>query len=429
MSTIKAATGRILLILASVSATLCLLELTIRHFYPQPIGDYNFTLIQADGGGEMVLGHRVPTVARRPHGYGPYLPNLATKFGGVPITINSRGWRDTEHVFAKPEDLTRIMVVGDSVAFGYGVELHDMFSKVLEREVNGQGAARYEVMTFGGAGGNTYAQKKIIADNVPLYNPDWVVIAFNLNDILPDRTKKQSAFSGGSGNSVVRAMNRARRNLDATFRGRSHLYFLFRERSKVLLRRFGVASPAMIPLPAFELEDDRSASAWHDTSAALVEIAGELQKQGIPLLLVILPVDIQMSSEVAAMYRQQFGFRFADSLIDGLPQRMIAEFARRHGIACVDLLPAFRRRSGENVFFRVHGGIVDWNHPNRTGHRIIGEELASALKTFAVAGESAVAQAVRGRRLESPPIGMKARVRSVYGNAGARNPRPVRTAA
>jgi lysophospholipase L1-like esterase len=418
MSTIKNATGRIFLILVSVSLTLCLLELLIRRFHPQPISSYNFTLIQVQGGGEMVLGHRVPTVAERPAGYGPYVPNLTTRFGGVPVTINSRGWRDTEHVLKKPANLQRIMVVGDSVTFGYGVELEDMFSKVLEREVNRNGPRRYQVMTFGGAGGNTNTQKKIIADNVPLYKPDLVILAFNLNDILPSRSKKQTRLSESSRDSLVRSMNRLRRKLDATFRGRSHLYFLLRERTKVLLRGFGIASPAMVPLPAFELESDYAASAWRDTSETLLEIAGALRKQKIPLLLVILPLDIQMSLEVAAMYRAQFGFRFSDSLIEGMPQRTIAAFARRHAIECMDLLPAFRRHSEENRFFRVHGGVVDWNHPNRTGHRIIGEELARALKSFAGSGAPDL-----GRRppLVSRAPNGKAWVEPVQGNPAVRN--------
>jgi hypothetical protein len=180
MPTLKAVTGPIFLSVTALAVTLCLLEILIRYFDPQPIRYYNFTHIQAAGGAEMVLGHRIPTVAEKLEGYGPYIPKLSTNFGGVHISINSRGWRDAEHVLEKRDDVTRITVVGDSVAFGYGVEFAETFSKVLEREVNRRGVGQYEVMTFVGEGCNTYSQKNIIHRMVPLYRPDLVIIAFNL---------------------------------------------------------------------------------------------------------------------------------------------------------------------------------------------------------------------------------------------------------
>jgi lysophospholipase L1-like esterase len=380
---IKAATGCTILSIASVSVTLCLLEVALRCFYPQPIHYYNFTRIQSAAGAEMVLGHRLPTVSEKLYGYGPYVPNLVTTFAGVQMTINSRGWRDTEHVVAKRKNVTRIMVVGDSVTFGYGVELEDSFSKILEREVNRGGAGHWEVMTFGGAAANTYSQKNIIESLVRLYKPDWVIIAFNLNDILPKITKTPNSSSPDRRRPLARTFIRLRRTLDAAFRSRSHLYFLVREKSKAVLRQFGIASPAMVPLAAFDIDTEYALSAWRDTSGALLEIATTLRNEKIPLLLAVLPIDIQMSAEVADLYRRQFGFKFADSLVEGKPQKILCEFARQHGIACLDLLSAFRKDPDDNKFFRIYGGSVDWNHPNRAGHRIIGEELAKVLKSFA----------------------------------------------
>jgi hypothetical protein len=107
-----------------------------------------------------------------------------------------------------------------------------------------------------------------------------------------------------------------------------------------------------------------------------------LRNKNIPLIVAVLPIDIQMSVEVADLYRKRFGFQFEDALVDGKPQKILCEFARRHDIACLDLLPAFRRSPEKNKFFRIYGGSVDWNHPNRVGHKIIGEELANQLKAF-----------------------------------------------
>lgn len=387
---IKALTAKLILAISSVAITLLLLEYSIRLFFPQPINYYNFTLIQADGGGHMVLGLDASGRRERPKGYGPYIPNLSAKFGGVGVTINSYGWRDTEYSLEKPEAVTRIMVVGDSVTFGYGVQLQEIFSKVLERELNLQGAGHYQVISLGGAASNTYAQKNVIKDNVPIYAPDLVILAFNLNDIVP-----AGVFKGeGSGSSDVRSSSisrsilHLRKTLDRTFRSRSHLYFLFRERMKALLRQFAIASPAMVPLGAFDIESDYGVSAWRETSAALLDIASQLRKDKVKFLIMILPVEMQLSHQIADIYRREYGFVFADSLVNGKPQEIVADFARRHGIACVDLLPAFRKSPDEKKFFRIYGRSIDWNHPNPLGHKIIGEELKESLVTLGLLSDT-----------------------------------------
>ena len=383
---IKTTTSKLALMIFSVAFTLVLLEFAIRMFSPKALTFYNFTLIQVDGGGEMVLRSVKSAGRERMTGYGPYVPNLSTNFAGVPLTINSRGWRDGEFSLKKPQGVRRIMVIGDSVVFGYGVKLEDTFPKVIERGLNSREPGRYEVISMGGAGGNTYSQKRVIKENVAIYDPDLVILAFNLNDILPNTFGKYTARSSAADRSFRRSILRAsldvRKTLDSGFRNRSHLYFLLRERMKVLLRQFGIASPSMAPLAAFAMESDSGIAAWRDTSGALLGIVDELKKHRVGFLLAILPVDMQLSHEIADIYRREYGFVFDDSLVNGVPQKIITEFAQRHGIACVDVLPSFRKDPQEKKFFRTYGGSIDWNHPNRLGHRIIGEQLNNAFDSL-----------------------------------------------
>lgn len=382
LTAIKTATSKVALVVFSVVITFVLLEFTVRLFLPQALNFYNFTLIQADGGGKMVLASVKSAGRERTRGYGPYVPNLSTNFSGVPVTFNSRGWRDDEYSLKKPEGVSRIMVVGDSVVFGYGVKLEEMFPKVLERGLNSRGPGRYEVISLGGAGGNTYSQSRLIKENVAIYDPDLVILAFNLNDILPKIFGRKMARSSDGDRSILRTSLDIRKTLDTRFHSRSHLYFLLRERMKVLLRQFGIASPTMVPLAAFAMESDSGIAAWWDTSGALLEIVDELKKDRVRFLLAILPVDMQLSPEIADIYRREYGFVFDDSLVNGMPQKIIADFARRHGIACVDLLPSFRKDPQEKKFFRIYGGSIDWNHPNWLGHKIIGEQLKNAVHSL-----------------------------------------------
>ena len=368
-----------MLMLVSVGIALLLLEFGIRLFFPQPLNYYNFTFVQAEGAGEMVLGAELYSGKKR-MGNGPYRPNLSMQFGGVAVNINSHGWRDSEYSLQKPDGITRIMVVGDSVTFGYGVQLEEMFTKVLEQELNRQGDRRYEVISQGGAGANTYYQRNAIRINAPIYTPDLVILAFNLNDILPKQIFRKAADSSSDiRQSISRAILRLRSTLDETLRSRSHLYFIFRARAKIVLRQFGIVSPTLVRLAAFDIESAYGIAAWQETRTVLLEIASQLRKDRIPFLLAILPLEMQLSEQIADIYRREYGFAFADSLVAGKPQEIIKDFAEQHRIAYVDLLPAFRKRSEEKTFFRIYGGSVDYNHPNPLGHRIIAEEIKSAL--------------------------------------------------
>ena len=374
---LKSVIVKFLLVGLSTGFTFLVLEFSIRLFFPQPINHYNFSLIQADGGADLVLGRSVSSRGERLKGYGPYIPNLSTNFGAVPVTINSRGWRDTDHSLDKPAKIFRTMVVGDSVTFGYGVPLDAMFSRVLERKLNGEGPQRHEVVTLGGAASNTYSQKNMIRQNVLIYNPDLVILAFNLNDILPNIVDKK-VESRSSRHFIAKHIVRLRKTLDAAFGSNSHLYFLVREKIKILLRKIGIAAPAMVPLGAFNIESPYGSIAWRDTRQALLEIATQLKTDGVRFMLAILPVDMQISHEIADIYRREYGFVFADSLVNGKPQELIKDFADQHGILCVDLLPPFRETK-QQLFFRIYGGSIDWNHPNSAGHKIIGEALKNSL--------------------------------------------------
>ena len=49
----------------------------------------------------------------------------------ITIKINSLGWRDREISLEKQEDTFRIVALGDSITFGWGVELNETYIKQL----------------------------------------------------------------------------------------------------------------------------------------------------------------------------------------------------------------------------------------------------------------------------------------------------------
>jgi len=109
------------------------------------------------------------------------VPGWKAKTRGLPLTINSRGLRDREHPVAKPKGTGRVLVLGDSFAWGYGVADQDLFTEVLERDfVDNPPQGPWEVINTGVSGWGTDQQYLYLMDEGFDYEPDVVVLAFYL---------------------------------------------------------------------------------------------------------------------------------------------------------------------------------------------------------------------------------------------------------
>ena len=110
-------------------------------------------------------------------------PNVRGRFMGQPLVINSEGLRDYEYIRHKEAGIFRIVGVGDSSLFGWGVPLEDSGLKVLERRLNEKsGGRRFEVINFGVPGYNTAMEAEMFIRRCLEYEPDLVLLNFNTND-------------------------------------------------------------------------------------------------------------------------------------------------------------------------------------------------------------------------------------------------------
>ena len=110
-------------------------------------------------------------------------PNVRGRFMGQPLLINSQGLRDYEYTRRKEPGTFRIVGVGDSSLFGWGVPIEDSGLKVLERRLNEEFRPRkFEVVNFGVPGYNTAMESETFVQRCLEYAPDLVLLNFNTND-------------------------------------------------------------------------------------------------------------------------------------------------------------------------------------------------------------------------------------------------------
>lgn len=101
-----------------------------------------------------------------------------TKIDRKPVRINSRGTRGPEFSASKPANTVRILSLGDSKTFGWGLNESDTYSAVLERLLQRQAQPnrRIEVINAG-VNAYSYPQMHAYLRNIGLkYSPDVVII-------------------------------------------------------------------------------------------------------------------------------------------------------------------------------------------------------------------------------------------------------------
>lgn len=114
-------------------------------------------------------------------------PRLEGIFKGKPLRVNSHGFRGPEVPVRKPHDVLRVVGLGDSHMFGWGVSQEDSYLAVLERLLNERSVAgkRWQVLNFAVPGYDTVMEVATLERRALAFDPDVVVIHFVGNDMLP----------------------------------------------------------------------------------------------------------------------------------------------------------------------------------------------------------------------------------------------------
>jgi GDSL-like Lipase/Acylhydrolase family len=187
--------GEVLLLVGSLSVATLVLELSFR------IASY----LRHRASFEGAAGRSADVPARRA-GLGNLLkpsrnprivyelrPDLDLKMPirGVPDTrfhTSAQGFRDDDYALAKPPGTFRIVGLGDSLMFGWGVPQGRDYLGIVERRLNRDHAERpWEVINTAVPGYNTVMELETLRSRALPYGPDLVIVGYCGNDLdLPN---------------------------------------------------------------------------------------------------------------------------------------------------------------------------------------------------------------------------------------------------
>ena len=180
---------KLLLLFVTLIITILVAEFLLRISYP----------LYANYNTEMARYAKEIKVIRNEQ-YFEHPSNKTGRYYGVKIRTNSMGWReDRDYSLVKPHGVKRIIVLGDSITLGWGVELNQTYPKVLEQLLNNDPSLRYryEVINTGVGNYNTFLELEMLKRTLS-YDPDMIILGWFINDVeVWSKANTLVSFLGG----------------------------------------------------------------------------------------------------------------------------------------------------------------------------------------------------------------------------------------
>jgi lysophospholipase L1-like esterase len=276
-------------------------------------------------------------------GYAPV--NTRRRWGGP---TNSLGYRDNERTPAKAPGTRRIVALGDSFAWGAGVEFEDAYPQRLERMLTRRRGERWEVVSLARPGMNTVEEAAQLAAEGLGYGPDLVLLGYCLND-----SEDESAAELRRARDWEELREGRQRRPAPTILARSALYRFVASRLRATIEnRRRIAN--------YHAQYREGYAGWIAGRRALAEMGRLLRERQIPFVVVVFPLFGNPLDE---------RYPFADL------HAKVDRAAAQAGARVIDLLPDYR---GLRWDLLVVDGFED-EHPNEIAHRIAANVILSAL--------------------------------------------------
>jgi hypothetical protein len=256
-----------------------------------------------------------------------HTPGSRAHLMGVDVAISSQGLRDRDFAPVPPPGRTRIMMLGDSLALGWGVPGERTYSKRLEQMLR-QAGHDAEVINTGVGNYNTGMEVAYFEERGIKLKPHIVVLNYFINDAEPTPRYESSFLARHS---------------------RAFVYFF--SRIDAALRQVNVADRA--DWHGYYASLYKDPAGMRRVSAALERLVQLCRREGITLLVANYP---------ELRNPRDYPFAYVNEAIERL--------AAAHGLKYLDMLPAVRDMEPESLWVTRPDP-----HPSVAAHEAFAKEL------------------------------------------------------
>ncbi len=293
------------------------------------------------------------------------------------VCLNSYGYPDEEFDLASSKP--RVGYFGDSVCYGVGAGKGYRLTDRLKAQYAGYAHFNYCYIGDDPLAESTRLKMLRLVEEFKLSH---VVYLMNLNDI-PPLMAEMARVQGTAVNQdsqrdrfAMATIKRVMTPIDEILRGRSFLYTFVRNKIKERLTVAGYGHDGYQTVEQFPSSNQ---AVFAYASGKINGLAEELRARGVQMSVVLLPYEMQISSDAAATYRR-LRIQWEPEFEQGSAQRLLAANLDPK-IRVFDAIHAFEGHRDKakvgDLFVFDKGDKIDWNHPNREGHRLIAEYLST----------------------------------------------------
>jgi len=287
------------------------------------------------------------------------------------VKINAKGLRDSEHRYGAHSQF-RILILGDSFTWGFGVSQEERFSQQLAQWLGDS----VEIINAGVSGYGTDQELLAYLTEGVKYQPDLVICAFGLEDIINNNhsvqyTYPKPYFTLEEHRLCLHNVPVPKRKVN--WRSRFNIYIddwstdthsqVQRypkkqwQRFKHLLRTNLLSYQLLVNQYHALVRPDEEADPL--TEALLSEFNQRVKSAEAKFLVVMIPYKRLVTEDE-----------------EKVTWTALRDFFQRQAIALVDLKPTFQAhwRMGENLFFRID------DHWSPAGHELAAKVIGDYLK-------------------------------------------------
>jgi lysophospholipase L1-like esterase len=352
-----------LLFVASVAAALAAGEGLVRLLAPQPL---------RPAWDDEVDGIRVARAGVRGR-------HSAPGAFDVDVTTNRQRMRGAHEYGPRGNGATRMAVLGDSIAFGWGVEDGETYPARLEAILNARGPGRVEVVNAGFPGTCLGEKAAWYAIGVRPLAPSVVVLTLLGDDVDGDlywRVFERDAAgnavrAAAPGNASARRTRGLFQRLPgyATLAGHSQLLGLVRRTATRLVSRERTTALGQAPASAEEVRRFRE-EGLPLLAAEIAWLDARVREDGGELVVVFVPFREGVYGD-AGWWPDELRWKSREVA------EAAADVCRRRGLRFRDVTAALARRAVTAPTPLYHQGAE--THPTPAGYGAIAEEVAETI--------------------------------------------------
>jgi len=311
------------------------------------------------------------------------------------IDIDSLGLREREIAVARPPGRRRILIVGDSIAFGTGVDVGERFSDLLGHRLGDD----VEVINAGVPGWGNDQELLFYEERLRRLKPDVVVLSFTAGNDIVNNALGGALLEGGTkprfqlaGNALVMIPPAPLPPPSLTSRIKSVAHrsrFLVFAKRRLMRRSYQrqVHEETSQQLHGFESyrdlshwsayenpPDDATEAAWKVTEALLARFASDCRADSARFIVFAMPLKL----EIDDAWREEVikGTHADPSRLDmGYPYQRLSAYCAAHDIEYHYPVDEFRDASSAGTLY-----FKKDSHPNLRGNALAAQCLRGVLQ-------------------------------------------------